>query len=79
MMFSQPSGSPQRLHVEPQCTHLSMTRLYDPQAVCRNCRQPGPFGWVYQCTQDLEDLIEHVAIQGHLVKHPPAKKDHATD
>ncbi|KAI9158922.1 hypothetical protein HJFPF1_06925 [Paramyrothecium foliicola] len=51
---------------EPQCTHLSMTRLYDPDAACLHCRRPGPFGWVYQCTQDREEVLEQAAARGEL-------------
>ncbi|KJZ76223.1 hypothetical protein HIM_04305 [Hirsutella minnesotensis 3608] len=49
---------------EPQCTHLTMTRIYDPDLVCVSCRRPGPVGWVYQCSQDREDLIEHAVCRG---------------
>ncbi|KAL6890834.1 hypothetical protein GGI43DRAFT_387294 [Trichoderma evansii] len=44
-----------------------MTRVYSPTLLCSNCRYPGPSGWLYQCTQDREDLIEHAVKQGEFV------------
>ncbi|PFH63283.1 hypothetical protein XA68_14935 [Ophiocordyceps unilateralis] len=43
-----------------------MTRLYDPCLLCVACRRPGPNGWLYQCTQDREDLIEHAVCRGEV-------------
>ncbi|POR35102.1 Uncharacterized protein TPAR_04693 [Tolypocladium paradoxum] len=51
---------------EPQCTHLTMTRIYDPALLCMACHQPGPNGWIYACTQDREDLIEHAICKGEM-------------
>ncbi|KAJ4014428.1 hypothetical protein NW752_007188 [Fusarium irregulare] len=35
-----------------------MTRVYDTDATCFSCQEPGQFGWLYQCTQDLDQIIE---------------------
>ncbi|PNY26722.1 Uncharacterized protein TCAP_03351 [Tolypocladium capitatum] len=51
---------------EPQCTHLTMTRIYDPALLCMACNQQGPDGWIYACTQDREDLIEHAICKGEM-------------
>ncbi|KAF5020360.1 hypothetical protein F66182_7609 [Fusarium sp. NRRL 66182] len=42
----------------PTCTHLTMTRVYDPMSRCSKCNESGPFGWLYQCTQDCNEIIE---------------------
>ncbi|KAF4591459.1 hypothetical protein GQ602_001758 [Ophiocordyceps camponoti-floridani] len=66
-MAPKPLISPDRRCVfEPQCTHLTMTRLYDPCLLCLICRRPGPNGWLYLCTQDREDLIEHAVCRGEV-------------
>ncbi|PHH77016.1 hypothetical protein CDD80_1003 [Ophiocordyceps camponoti-rufipedis] len=66
-MAPKPLTSPDRRCVfEPQCTHLTMTRLYDPCLLCLICRRPGPNGWLYFCTQDREDLIEHAVCRGEV-------------
>ena len=41
------------------CTHLSLSRLYDPTGTekCQYCRQPSSFGWLYCCTQDHDKFI----------------------
>ncbi|RGP80222.1 hypothetical protein FLONG3_1756 [Fusarium longipes] len=43
---------------KPQCTHLTMTRVYDSDTTCSSCNEPGQFGWLYQCTQDRNKIIE---------------------
>ncbi|KAM5353899.1 hypothetical protein ACJ41O_000549 [Fusarium nematophilum] len=43
---------------QPQCTHLTMTRVYDKDAVCSSCGQPGQYGWLFHCTQDREIELE---------------------
>lgn len=53
--------------LEVQCTHITMTRVYGPTHLCSACRRPGPFGWVYQCTQDKEGIIDDALAQGDLV------------
>lgn len=53
---------------KPQCTHLTMTRIYGFELVCDACHRSGPFGWVYCCTQDREDLIEHCVAHGFSVR-----------
>ncbi|RCI07596.1 hypothetical protein L249_1646 [Ophiocordyceps polyrhachis-furcata BCC 54312] len=59
-------GPERRCVFEPQCTHMTMTRIYDPSLLCLNCRCPGPSGWLYHCTQDREDLIEHAFSRGEV-------------
>jgi hypothetical protein len=48
-----------------QCTHHTMTRVYNPHFRCTMCLQHGPFGWLYRCTQDRELIIEHDLQAGH--------------
>ncbi|PTB38258.1 hypothetical protein M441DRAFT_249228 [Trichoderma asperellum CBS 433.97] len=62
-----PPGLHRHPTFEPQCTHATMTRIYSPTLLCSSCRYPGPSGWLYQCTQDREDLIEHAVRQGEFV------------
>ncbi|UKZ68440.1 uncharacterized protein TrAtP1_009476 [Trichoderma atroviride] len=70
-MFVMHKNAPPGLHrhssFQPQCTHATMTRIYSPTLLCSSCRYPGPSGWLYQCTQDREDLIEHAVKQGEFV------------
>lgn len=61
------STFPRRSSFEPQCTHLTMTRVYGPELVYETCHRAGPFGWVYQCTQDREDAVERALFKGELV------------
>lgn len=61
------AGSSNRPVFEPQCTHLTMARVYDPALLCIACYHPGPTGWLYQCTQDREELIEHTISRGRPV------------
>ncbi|KAF7549112.1 hypothetical protein G7Z17_g6594 [Cylindrodendrum hubeiense] len=42
-----------------------MTRLYGIDFICESCHRPGPFGWVYRCTQDRDELIEQAASRGY--------------
>lgn len=46
-----------------------MTRLYGFEFTCESCHRSGPFGWVYRCTQDREDLIEHAVEHNQLVQN----------
>lgn len=48
--------SPERFR--PHCTHMTMTRVYEKGSVCCSCRQPGQFGWLYACTQDIEQVVD---------------------
>ncbi|KAF5255125.1 hypothetical protein FANTH_180 [Fusarium anthophilum] len=41
-----------------------MTRIYDADSKCSSCHEPGPFGWLYQCTQDHEKMIEEKLLTG---------------
>ncbi|KAL7918301.1 hypothetical protein ACQKWADRAFT_304477 [Trichoderma austrokoningii] len=70
-MFTMHKNAPPGLYrqstFQPQCTHATMTRIYSPSLLCSSCRYPGPSGWLYQCTQDREDLIEHAVKQGEFV------------
>lgn len=45
-----------------------MTRLYGTDFLCESCHRPGPFGWVYRCTQDREELIEEAVARGFTVR-----------
>jgi hypothetical protein len=54
----------------PQCTHITMSRLYGHDLICDYCRRPGQFGWVYRCSQDREDVIEFALSQGYPVLSP---------
>ncbi|PHH59350.1 hypothetical protein CDD81_3354 [Ophiocordyceps australis] len=61
-------SSPQQHSIfEPQCTHLTVARVYDPMLLCLACHRPGPNGWVYRCTQDREDMIEHAICRGEMM------------
>ncbi|KAI8717791.1 hypothetical protein NCS52_00856100 [Fusarium sp. LHS14.1] len=42
----------------PSCTHTTMTRVYEKDSVCCSCRRSGQFGWLYRCTQDIEQIID---------------------
>ncbi len=53
--------------LEAQCTHTTMTRVYGAIHLCSACQRPGPFGWVYQCTQDKEGIIDDALAEGDLV------------
>ncbi|KAJ4323362.1 hypothetical protein N0V84_004366 [Fusarium piperis] len=35
-----------------------MTRVYEKDSLCCSCRQPGQFGWLYRCTQDIEQIVD---------------------
>lgn len=52
----------------PQCTHITMSRVYGPELICDHCRRPGQFGWVYRCSQDREDVIDYALAQGYPVR-----------
>ena len=41
------------------CTHLSVTRLFDPldSITCQMCGRRSPFGWLYRCTQDYNSFL----------------------
>ncbi|KAF4497824.1 hypothetical protein FAGAP_5991 [Fusarium agapanthi] len=41
-----------------------MTRTYDADSKCSSCHEPGQFGWLYQCTQDHEKIIEEKLLTG---------------
>ncbi|KAM3522731.1 hypothetical protein NHJ13051_005522 [Beauveria bassiana] len=55
-----------RPSLEAQCTHTTMTRVYGATNLCCACHRPGTFGWVYQCTQDQEGIIDDALAQGDL-------------
>ncbi|KAL2418573.1 hypothetical protein ABEF91_004120 [Exophiala dermatitidis] len=42
-----------------QCTHTTMTRLYDPMGsfTCSSCRKHPSIGWLYRCTQDHDGFL----------------------
>lgn len=58
---TSPSTSRKKVF-QPQCTHTTMTRLYDHESVCALCSCPGPWGWLYACTQDREDLVQQDSL-----------------
>lgn len=78
-MFIMHKNAPPGLHrhstFQPQCTHATMTRIYSPTLLCSSCRYPGPSGWLYQCTQDREDLIEDAVKQGEFVWHLECRRN----
>ncbi len=41
------------------CTHLNVTRLFDPldSDKCQMCGHASSFGWVYRCTQDHDSFL----------------------
>jgi len=53
-----------------QCTHHTMTRIYNPNFNCAICLKPGPFGWLYRCIQDRELIIEQNLKAGNQVWFP---------
>ncbi|KAH6976091.1 hypothetical protein BKA56DRAFT_674595 [Ilyonectria sp. MPI-CAGE-AT-0026] len=65
MAYRRVTGRQSRLGFQPQCTHLTMTRLYGVDFICESCHRPGSFGWVYRCTQDRDELIEQAASRGY--------------
>ncbi|CAH0044118.1 unnamed protein product [Clonostachys solani] len=68
MAHQSPPGILVPVRFKPTCTHLTMTRLYGFEFVCDACRRPGPFGWVYCCTQDREVMIESAVAAGCPIK-----------
>jgi hypothetical protein len=50
-----------------QCTHLTMTRLYNTEFRCSLCLRVGSMGWIYRCTQDRDLLIEDDMERGNEV------------
>ncbi|OBT66740.1 hypothetical protein VE03_04086 [Pseudogymnoascus sp. 23342-1-I1] len=49
---------------EMMCTHMTMVRMYSIDMRCSMCLHPGPFGWVYRCSQDRELMIENDYNEG---------------
>ncbi|KAF2762790.1 hypothetical protein EJ05DRAFT_15429 [Pseudovirgaria hyperparasitica] len=41
-----------RTAVRPQCTHIIMDRVYQPDTICQICHFPPALGIVYKCRQD---------------------------
>ncbi|CAG9993585.1 unnamed protein product [Clonostachys byssicola] len=64
MAHQSPPGMLVPVRFKPTCTHLTMTRLHGFEFLCDACRRPGPFGWVYCCTQDREVMIESAVAAG---------------
>nr|XP_036583754.1 uncharacterized protein CTRU02_06393 [Colletotrichum truncatum]KAF6792897.1 hypothetical protein CTRU02_06393 [Colletotrichum truncatum] len=54
-MASQPSAKPVRTHAA--CTHVTMVRVYSYVLRCDSCDNYGPFGWLYRCSQDREEIL----------------------
>jgi hypothetical protein len=40
------------------CSHLTMARAYCNDYVCDTCHRPGGFGWLYECTEQKELILE---------------------
>lgn len=57
------------------CTHMTMTRLYDPWGIfkCSLCQKHPNIGWLYRCTQDTngflpaKDFITDTFSTGHTI------------
>ncbi|KAK3196743.1 hypothetical protein K4F52_000087 [Lecanicillium sp. MT-2017a] len=62
--MSRIMAAQRRSSFEPQCTHPTMTRVYGPDVVYGTCHRPGPLGWVFQCTQDREEMIDQSVSNG---------------
>lgn len=46
-------------HRQAACTHINVTRLFDPHGChkCQMCGHPSQFGWLYRCTQDYNSFL----------------------
>lgn len=52
MATSTPRNKPPPAR-RPQCTHMTITRLYGPTP-CQICHSPPSLGWLYVCQQDID-------------------------
>jgi hypothetical protein len=50
---------PTREQRQAACTHLNVTRLFDPfnSNKCHMCGHTSSFGWLYRCTQDYNSFL----------------------
>lgn len=55
--------TPKQSFFKPTCTHITAIRVYGGDRVYETCRQHGELGWLYQCTQDIEERVKAQLIQ----------------
>ncbi|KAM0323306.1 hypothetical protein ACHAQA_008898 [Verticillium albo-atrum] len=55
---------PLRRPFKASCTHPTMTRVYGVDHRCDSCGRYPPFGWLYRCTQDREELLRQMIHVG---------------
>lgn len=58
-----PAKHRRRTHLA--CTHTKMVRVYSVGMRCDICQRHGPFGWLYRCTEDREELLRHAISAGN--------------
>ncbi|KAJ0168406.1 hypothetical protein CTA2_6412 [Colletotrichum tanaceti] len=61
-MTAQPVSHPARAFAA--CTHLTMVRVYSYVLRCDSCGNYGPFGWLYRCSQDQEEILRDSILSG---------------
>ncbi|KAK1983896.1 hypothetical protein LZ30DRAFT_587409 [Colletotrichum cereale] len=61
-MTAQPTPHPARTFAA--CTHVTMVRVYSYILRCDSCGNYGPFGWLYRCSQDKEEILRDSIISG---------------
>ncbi|RNJ52701.1 hypothetical protein D7B24_003070 [Verticillium nonalfalfae] len=61
---SLPPAFPPRRQFKASCTHPTMTRVYGVNHRCDTCGTYPPFGWLYRCTQDREELLRQMIHVG---------------
>lgn len=68
-MASQQTPQPARIYAA--CTHVTMVRVYSYILRCDSCGNSGPFGWLYRCSQDQEEILRDSICSGEEVKVVP--------
>ncbi|WDK15123.1 hypothetical protein CGRA01v4_06404 [Colletotrichum graminicola] len=61
-MAAQPAPHPARAFAA--CTHVTMVRVYSYILRCDSCGNYGPFGWLYRCSQDQEEILRDSILSG---------------
>ncbi|KAK2001173.1 hypothetical protein LX36DRAFT_698461 [Colletotrichum falcatum] len=61
-MAAQPTSPPARTFAA--CTHVTMVRVYSYILRCDSCGGYGPFGWLYRCSQDQEEILRDSILSG---------------
>ncbi|OHW90034.1 hypothetical protein CSPAE12_11341 [Colletotrichum incanum] len=61
-MAAQPAPRPARTFAT--CTHVTMVRVYSSILRCDSCGNHGPFGWLYGCSQDQEEILRISILSG---------------